>query len=78
MQFPVRDKRNEFFKKIIEIINHMDDKTFARFTEKYIQKMKRDDSFRDTTLNEFFQSSINYEQILKNPWMRLSLKIMLK
>lgn len=64
MQFPVIDKRNEFFIKIIEIINYMDDEKFERFTEKYIQKMKRDDSFRDTTVNEFFQA---FDQLRTNP-----------
>ena len=54
LQFPFRDNRTEQLKKVIDIICKMDDKTFTRFTELCIQKMRQDNSF-DNTNNEIIQ-----------------------
>jgi len=64
LQFPIRENRDELLKKIIEIINHMDDNTFRRFTEKCFKKIKLGNSFRDTTLNELLQV---FYQLQKKP-----------
>src|SRR5512136_1622086 len=47
-QFPIRDSRTERIKKAINIISKMDDKTFERFTELCIQRIKQDKSLKDT------------------------------
>jgi len=64
LQFPTRENRDELLKKIIEIINHMDDNTFRRFTEKCFKKIKLGDSFRDTTLDGLLQV---FYQLQKTP-----------
>jgi hypothetical protein len=55
LQFPTRDNRNEPLKKILEIINEMDDKTIERFAEVCIQKIILHDSFPDMNFNAISQ-----------------------
>jgi len=52
LQFPIRDNRTEQLKKAIEFISKMDDKAFARLTELCIQKVRQDNSLRDTNPND--------------------------
>jgi len=52
LQFPIRDNRTKQLKKAIEFISKMDDKTFARLTELCIQKVRQDNSLRDTNPND--------------------------
>ncbi len=52
---PMRDNRTELLKRAIEYISKMDDKTFERFTELFIQKVGQDKSLK----------RINSENILK-------------
>jgi len=54
LQFPIKDNRTEQLKKVIDIISKMDDKTFTRFTDLCIQKIRQDNSF-DNTNNEIIQ-----------------------
>ncbi|KYK24479.1 hypothetical protein AYK25_09770 [Thermoplasmatales archaeon SM1-50] len=56
LQFPIRDNRTEQLKKTIDIINKMDDKTFARFTELCIQKARQDDTLRDLNRSQIVQT----------------------
>ncbi|HWR62771.1 MAG TPA: hypothetical protein VN365_00010 [Candidatus Thermoplasmatota archaeon] len=42
LQFPTRDNKAESLKKTIEIINKMDDKSFAQFTELCIQRVRQE------------------------------------
>jgi hypothetical protein len=55
-QFPIRDSRTEHIKKAIDIISKMDDKTFERFTELGIQRIKQDKSLKDTNSNDIVKA----------------------
>jgi hypothetical protein len=56
MQFPMRDSRTEQLKKAIEFINKMDDKSFERFTELCIQRIRQDKSLKDTNPNDILKA----------------------
>jgi hypothetical protein len=51
---PMSDNRNEQMNKAIDIISKMDDKTFTRFTELCIRKIRQDNTFSETN-NEIIQ-----------------------
>jgi len=55
LQFPIRDNRTELLKKAIEFISKMDDKTFERFKELCIQRIRQDKTISDTNPNEIIQ-----------------------
>jgi len=48
LQFQLRDSRTEQLNKAIDIISKMDDKTFTRFTELCIRKIRQDNTFSET------------------------------
>jgi hypothetical protein len=56
MQFPTRDNRNELLRNCIEIISKMDESTFKRLIEEYIQKIRQENTLRDTDSNEISQT----------------------
>jgi len=56
LQFPMRDNRTESLKKALEIISKMDDKTFERFTELCIQKVRQDNALGDISHYEIIQA----------------------
>jgi|OpeIllAssembly_1097287.scaffolds.fasta_scaffold96041_1 hypothetical protein len=49
LQFPFRDNTIGQLKEAIDIINKMDEKTFAQFTEVCIQRSRQDKSLKDMT-----------------------------
>ena len=55
LQFPIRDSQIEQLKKAIELVSKMDDATFARLTDLCIQRVRQDDSLKDTNPNEIKQ-----------------------
>jgi hypothetical protein len=55
LQFSIRDSQIEQLKKAIEIVSKMDDTTFARLTDLCIQRVRQDDSLKDTNPNEIKQ-----------------------
>ena len=55
LQFPIRDNKTELLKKAIEIISKMDDKTFERFTELCIQRLRQNNTVSETNPNEISQ-----------------------
>jgi hypothetical protein len=56
LQFPLRDNTTELLKRVIDIVNKMDDTTFARFTELLIQKVRQNDTLRDLSHYQIVQS----------------------
>lgn len=54
-QFPMRDNTTEQLKKAIDTISKMDDKTFEKFTELCVQRIRLDDNFKDMNPNEIVQ-----------------------
>jgi len=52
LQFPIRDNQTEQLKKVIDIISKMGEKTFARFTELCIQRIRQDKSLKETNPND--------------------------
>ena len=52
LQFPIRNNKDALMKTAIEIISKMDDTTFQRFTELCIQKIRHDDSFKDSNSSD--------------------------
>ncbi len=56
LQFPFRGNQTEHIKKAIDIISKMDDKTFERFTELCIQRIKQDKSLKDTNSNDIVKA----------------------
>jgi hypothetical protein len=54
LQFQSRDSRIEQLNKVIDVISKMDDKTFTRFTELCIRKIRQDNTFSETN-NEIIQ-----------------------
>ena len=55
LQFPIWDSQTEQLKKAIELVSKMDDTTFARLTDLCIQRVRQDDSLKDTNPNEIKQ-----------------------
>ncbi|MBE3122903.1 MAG: hypothetical protein IMZ53_00245 [Thermoplasmata archaeon] len=55
LQFPIRDNRTESLKRVIVLISKMDDKTFERFKELCIQRIRQDKTISDTKPNEIIQ-----------------------
>ena len=55
LQFPIRNNKDALMKTAIEIISKMDDTTFARLTDLCIQRVRQDDSLKDTNPNEIKQ-----------------------
>jgi hypothetical protein len=55
LQFPNRDNKIESLKRVIVLISKMDDKTFAQFMELLIQRIKKEETFSNTKLNEITQ-----------------------
>jgi hypothetical protein len=53
--FPMRDNQIEMFKKIIESIKKMNDKTFEQFTILCIQKVRQDNTLSDLDPHEIKQ-----------------------
>ena len=56
LQFPTRDNKTELLIKAIDFINKMDEKTFARFMELCIQKVRQDNTLRDISHYEIIQA----------------------
>jgi hypothetical protein len=56
LQFPLRDNTTELLKRAIDIVNKMDDTTFARFTGLLIQKVRQNDALRDLRHYQIVQS----------------------
>jgi hypothetical protein len=54
LQFQSRDSRTEQLNKVIDVISKMDDKTFTRFTELCIRKIREGNTFSETN-NEIIQ-----------------------
>jgi hypothetical protein len=52
-QFPMRNGQIERLKKAIKIIKNMDEKTFERFTEFCIQRVKQDLSLKEINPSDF-------------------------
>ena len=55
LHFPIRDNTTEQMKKAIDIISKMDDKTFEKFTELCIQRIRQNGTFKDMNPNEIVQ-----------------------
>lgn len=55
LKLPIRNSRIELLKKSIEIISKMDNKTFKRFIELCIQRIRQNNTFSETTPNEISQ-----------------------
>ncbi|HIG99313.1 MAG TPA: hypothetical protein HA258_01915 [Thermoplasmata archaeon] len=55
LKFSSRDNKTEKLKMAIDIINRLDDKTFERFTEFFIQRIKQDDSLKETNPNDIIK-----------------------
>jgi hypothetical protein len=56
LQFPFRDNETEQLRKANDIISKMDEKTFARFTELCIQRIRKDKSLKDTNPNDIIKA----------------------
>jgi hypothetical protein len=56
LQFPVRDTQTESLIKAIEFISRMDDKTFERCIELFLQQTTHDTALSDTSRNEITQA----------------------
>jgi hypothetical protein len=52
LQFPIRDNTTELLKRAIDIISKMDDKTFEKFTELFLRRIRQDDTVSDTNLDK--------------------------
>jgi hypothetical protein len=55
LQIPLKDTKNELLKKVTKIVSKMDDKTFSRFVELLIQRIKNDENLSSTNINEIIQ-----------------------
>jgi hypothetical protein len=55
LKFSSRDNKTEQLKIAIDIINRLDDKTYERFTEFCIQRIKQDDSLKETNPNDIIK-----------------------
>ena len=53
---PMSDNRNEQLKKVIEFISKMDDKTFERFTELLIRKVRQNNTLQGLSHYQIVQS----------------------
>ena len=56
LPFPFGDNRIEQLNKVIDIISNMDDTTFARFIELYIQKVRQDTTLKHTNSAKIIQA----------------------
>jgi hypothetical protein len=56
LRFPNRDNKTQSVIKAIDFISKMDDKTFARFTELCIKRIRQDNTLRGTNTNEIVQT----------------------
>lgn len=56
--FPIRDSKTELLKKAIELISKMDDTTYKRLIEECIQKIRQDNTLRNSDLNNFTQIAL--------------------
>jgi len=51
-QFPMRDNTSEQFRKAVDIISKMDDKSFEHFTKRCIQRLQQDRTLKGINPNE--------------------------